>query len=1008
MIFRFLEYELDATRFELRRQGQKKRLPAERSSMDLLLYLIRNRDRIVSRQELLEQLWPGVVVRERVVDQSIYTVRKLLGDDARAPRAIETIRGRGWRFVAEVMETLQRPRSDGYWPPGEIPFVGRHAELGILEDAFSAAARAGRGSLVVVHGEPGSGKSRLLKELQARTRRFEGQFHLARCPAIAGAPSLWPWLQLLRSYREQASADVWRAQLEAFPAFKPQWSREADVLRDKPADAAAAFAAPPFQRTDELARFWIEVARAQGPLLLALDDLHRADEASLRLLDHLTPELGATGIVLVATLRRERQPTLAHYLRMGGVRSIELRGLDRAETREFIERSWARPPEAHEFLQIFERSAGNPHLLGQLTLQQGAVSPDGARLPQALREAIFEHLQAADEALVRLLRCGAVIGRQFDLERVAELNETPLGETATLLEQGLECKLLERPADAPEQVFRFVHGLLCEALYEALPAARRRALHAKVGRHLLQRASAAAPNWAEIARHLLRAGDEAERDAQREAALAAARQAFEGADFRRVVTVCKLALEVMQHSTTDDETAFEIQLLLARAEQRLGERVKSRAAFLEAAALARARSLNPEALLRVAQAAVPGVLTFQVGSYDEEHAQLLREALAHAGGRPEEAELVAKLATALHWAPSYARERAELAERVETLCAEDRTSRGSVAARVYASAASWSPDRRVEHADLLKLQQQTAQLELNDESLLVWMMRIANTLEYGRLDEAEALLAELEASVALRRVHHARWYAPAYHAMLSLERGDFQRARAEIAKIMRVAADSGDGNAQLVAISQSVVLQFHTGEDLDVFGKLDTAMRAAPLGARGWRYAKVRFQVRMGVAEAARAEIEKMVANVRTLPRDSFYLGNLCLLSEAAAGLRDPAHFAALWPLLCEFEERIASLWFGVNTWGAVARAAACLASAVGNWDAAERQFERAIELEMQSGARAWATHSRFAYHTMLLRRGRSRDLALAGTLLADAEREALLLGIVLQAPGVAPQSPGG
>jgi len=107
-IYRFGAFELDAARGELHRAG--KPVPAERRAVELLLHLLRNRDRVVSKEELLAGLWPGVAVQDRVVNQAIYNARKLLGDDTRAPRFIATLRGRGFRCVAEVEEAAS-PRA---------------------------------------------------------------------------------------------------------------------------------------------------------------------------------------------------------------------------------------------------------------------------------------------------------------------------------------------------------------------------------------------------------------------------------------------------------------------------------------------------------------------------------------------------------------------------------------------------------------------------------------------------------------------------------------------------------------------------------------------------------------------------------------------------------------------------------------------------------------------------------------------------------------------------------
>jgi len=222
-IYRFGDFELDAARGELHRAG--KAVPAERRAVELLLHLLRNRARVISKEELLAELWPGVAVQDRIVNQAIYNARKLLGDDTRAPRFIATLRGRGFRFVAEV-EEAESPRA--------LPFIGRAAELRALQRALEAARR-GQGGALLICGGAGSGKTRLAGEFAARARALGARVQSARCTQPAGAPALWPWRKLLRGERESLSAKNWREVLRRHPHL--------GHLSSDDSDAAAAAAA---------------------------------------------------------------------------------------------------------------------------------------------------------------------------------------------------------------------------------------------------------------------------------------------------------------------------------------------------------------------------------------------------------------------------------------------------------------------------------------------------------------------------------------------------------------------------------------------------------------------------------------------------------------------------------------------------------------------------------------------------------------------------------------------
>jgi DNA-binding winged helix-turn-helix (wHTH) protein len=102
MIYVFGDFELDEHRYELRRAGEPLKL--EPKVFEVLAYLIRHRDRFVSRDELIEKLWPGQVVSEAALTRCVAEARKAVGDDGVRQQAIRTQYGRGYRFVAEVTE----------------------------------------------------------------------------------------------------------------------------------------------------------------------------------------------------------------------------------------------------------------------------------------------------------------------------------------------------------------------------------------------------------------------------------------------------------------------------------------------------------------------------------------------------------------------------------------------------------------------------------------------------------------------------------------------------------------------------------------------------------------------------------------------------------------------------------------------------------------------------------------------------------------------------------------
>jgi len=209
MIHTFGECEIDEELFQLRRQGRV--VEIEPKVFDVLAYLIRHRGRVVSKDELLDALWPGVTVTESVLPHCVAAVRRAVGDDRARQKVIQTVHGRGYLFVASACSRPATPRSEddpagvaraaGLIPDrstSSLPFVGRDQAMkqlaGRLESAF-----AGRGQLVLVVGEPGIGKTRVTEEFADETKRRKAVVLVGRCYEGGGAPAFWPWVQILRA-----------------------------------------------------------------------------------------------------------------------------------------------------------------------------------------------------------------------------------------------------------------------------------------------------------------------------------------------------------------------------------------------------------------------------------------------------------------------------------------------------------------------------------------------------------------------------------------------------------------------------------------------------------------------------------------------------------------------------------------------------------------------------------------------------------------------------------------
>ena len=176
VIYAFGNCELDAGLFELRRGGQVVKLAPK--AFDMLHYQVEHRDRVVSKAELLDRLWPGEHVTEAVLPSNVTAIRKAIQEPGAEARPIQTVHGRGYRFVASVAE--QSPGREGGEPEERELFIGREAAMAALGDPLDDAM-AGRGGIAMLVGEPGIGKTRTANALGAAARSRGFRVAEGRC-----------------------------------------------------------------------------------------------------------------------------------------------------------------------------------------------------------------------------------------------------------------------------------------------------------------------------------------------------------------------------------------------------------------------------------------------------------------------------------------------------------------------------------------------------------------------------------------------------------------------------------------------------------------------------------------------------------------------------------------------------------------------------------------------------------------------------------------------------------
>jgi len=275
-----------------------------------------------------------------------------------------------------------------------------------------------------------------------------------------------------------------------------------------------------FRLFDSLAGALVRVAQTQ-PLVLVLDDLHWDDPPSLLLLRHLAGTIAAASILLIGTYREsdidERHPLtalIAGLIRLGVAQQLALNGLAAAEVAGLLTATTGQEPTATLLRTVMDATAGNPFFVTQLAqlLEPSAHTgpdADGAlwltRIPPGVRAVILQRVVRLSPLCQRLLQAAAVVGRECTLRLLRALSLGLQQEVLSALDEAARAQLL-LPVTEELGRYRFVHALVRETLYAALPLAERVQLHTQVGRALLA-GSAPEPNrhLSELSYHLFQA-----------------------------------------------------------------------------------------------------------------------------------------------------------------------------------------------------------------------------------------------------------------------------------------------------------------------------------------------------------------------------------------------------------------------------------------------------------------------------------------------------------------------
>jgi len=548
MIFHFEEFELDTQQYELRRAEET--ISIEPQVFDVLAFLIENRQRVVSKQEIFEGVWGDRIVSESALSSRLKAARKALDDSGSEQRLIKTLHGRGYRFVGEVTERRPEPESTarpnevdvgGTQSPEMSPIraVGRSRELGLLFDHLSKA-RSGFRQIVFVTGEAGLGKTILVEEFVDDVRsRGSARLLTGHCLEHHGQGEAF--LPLLEAVGRACQLEGEGGEMIALlrrraPSWLIEipWLVEAVDLSELRQDARG-------MTRDRMLREMVEALEeltTKTPVVLVLEDLHWSDPSTVDLLTYLANRNEAARLLVIGTYRvtdaRAGEHPVDKVVERLKVRNLASELPLDMLTEASIEKYLANrlpgaelPEELPALLQ--QRTDGNPLFMQTVVenwISDGALeNANGAWIlkadldqlcmgvPESLRLLIERRLSQLPEEDLRSLESASVIGPEFPAAAAAagvQMSEDEVEERCSELARAgnllLDCEPVRWPDGTVCACFRFVHDVFQEVLYARIPAGRRARLHGRIGERLeAGYGTAARDRAAELASHFVEA-----------------------------------------------------------------------------------------------------------------------------------------------------------------------------------------------------------------------------------------------------------------------------------------------------------------------------------------------------------------------------------------------------------------------------------------------------------------------------------------------------------------------
>jgi hypothetical protein len=828
---------------------------------------------------------------------------------------------------------------------GRTSFVGRNAELRQFLALWRSTAH-GRGESMVIRGPAGIGKTRLAEECAARARRRGARVAFGRGGHDGDQAPLWPWRTILRELGapegivEERAGDVTPGRFSRFLAVL-------DHLR--------------------------AVART-APLVVVLDDLHRADSASLLLARFLGREGRGLPLLLVFTHRDDVVPARAEAAALvadvlHGATSITLEGLSDEAVAAYVTAAGLPAPDPELLRALAGVTRGNPlHLRSVVTQSRLAATGMTGGLEPAVQRAL-EALSAADQ---RSVGVAALLGTDVFVHEVARVADVAPTSAAEALARAAEAGLVVARDDGR---FAFVHEVLRQAALASRPASERLEAHARAA---LVLTGAAPDRQARRAHHALAAASRSREDAR--TAVVIARQvaaALRAADgFESTAALLARCVDVHETAALSGPLA-ELLVEWAEAVLACGRLAEARELFQRAACVAEAE--GQAAALARAALGLGGVWVSEHRlSYEAERVAVLQRRALDA--LPAEATVL-RARLRMRLAAEEAYRRGPLAPVLD----------GVAAARAFGDPLALAEALSLGHHALLSPEHTWERPALVDEliaaataandGLLVLIGLCWRTADYFLLGEPRAVVALAELRLRADALHcqSVLFIVHAMEVMLAVRDGRFEAAEAAAQACYELGRQVGDADALAYYGAHLIAIRSFQGREAEL-ADLAASIAGSPTlmdtRERAFASAAALFALRAGRPEAAQRLLRQWAEDgLASIPSSSTSLATLLVVAEIAAALQNAPVARAVYEALRPYADLPVMASLAVVCFGSVHRPLGIAALAFGEPELAVDHFTAAVAANERLGNRPAAIQAQAERALAEMRRGSVDDV---------------------------------